>query len=205
METLSESAIQAVNLLPPPDLRESYWWKPRTIAVLNPPTPGDRVQESFLPQLLAAFGAQGHTVLPQPNGTVHLMLAFSDLPESDDPPAQRVPERHLPLALTMMRDYGLSKRPEHLVLFLTVSRRLSQMPHRQVLELARTVMGRIGVPKVVFLSGNRQTGQLDEATFCTMEGGHPSDATEIANRLRDRLVTACCARDVGNEYEVVPN
>ncbi|HEX9074144.1 MAG TPA: hypothetical protein VF932_00110 [Anaerolineae bacterium] len=205
METLSGSAVQAVNLLPPPDLRESYWWKPRTIAVLNPPTPGDRVQESFLPQLLAAFAAQGHTVLPEPNGTVHLMLAFFDLAESNDPLVERVPERHLPLALTMMRDYGLSKRPENLVLFLTVSRRLSPMPHRQVLELARTVMGRIGVPKVVFLSGNRETGRLDEATFCTMEGGHPSDATDIANRLRDRLVTACCARDVGNEYEVVPN
>lgn len=205
MQTLAVSGPESPALLPPSDLRESYWWKPRTFAVLNPPIAGDRVQETFLPQLLAAIQAQGHTVLSEPTGTVNMMLAFHEIPEADRPLAERIPERHLPLALTIMRDYGLKRRPENLILVVTVHERMSQMPHADVVNITRRVMARIGVPKVVFLSGDRQTGRLDEATFCTMEGGHPTDTKDIANRLRDRLVTACCAREVGNDYEIVEN
>ncbi len=205
MQTFAVPGPESTTLLPPSDLRESYWWKPRTFAVLNPPIAGDRVQETFLPQLLAAIAAQGHTVLPKPTGTVNLMLAFYDLPESDAPLAERIPERHLPLGLTIMRDYGLQKRPENLVLMVTVRERLSQMPHTDVVNITRHLMARIGVPKVVYLTGDRQTGRLDEATFCTMEGGHPTDTKDIANRLRDRLVTASCAREVGNDYEFIEN
>ena len=146
----------------PSDLRVCSWFQPRTVGVLTQPSPGDRVQEQVLPELRAAFAEQGHSVLSQPTGTVHLMLAFYEIPDSVVPLPQRIPERSLPLALTLMRDYGLSKRPENLVTLVTIRERLSALPHMQVLEIARGTMARIGTPKIVFLSGDRNTGHLDE-------------------------------------------
>jgi hypothetical protein len=195
-----------ISILPPAfDLRKCSWFRPRTVSVLNNPDPGDRVQQELLPQLLDAFRAQGHTVLNHPEGTVNLMLAFQPTLGDGVPLPERIPERRLPFALTLMRDYGLSKRPENLVTFLTIPERLSTWSHLSVVEMMRTAAARIGTPKIVFLSGDVLTGRLNEATFCTLEGGHPTDTTDIVIRLRDRLVSAACARDVGNDYEVIEN
>ncbi len=195
-----------ISVLPPAfDLRQCSWFRPRTVSVLNAPDPADRVQQEFLPQLLQAFREQGHTVFDRPEGTVNLMLAFEPkLDESISLP-QRIPERRLPFALTLMRDHGLSKRPDNLVTFVTIPERLSTWSHLDVVEMMRTAAARIGTPKIVFLSGDSTTGRLDEATFCTLEGGHPAETMEIVTRLRDRLVSASCARDVGNDYEIVEN
>ena len=205
MPPLSETVQTRESLSLPENLRECYWWKPLSIAVLNPPVEGDRVQEELMPSLLNAFAEQGHSVLDKPAGPVSLMLGSYDIPDSEAPLPQRIPERHLPLVLTMMRDYSLKKRPENLVVFVTIRERLSEWPHARAIEIARTAMARIGSPKVVFLSGDRHSGQLYEATYCTLEGGHPTDAKDIVLKLRDRLVSAACARDVGNDYDVVDN
>lgn len=201
---ISPSVLPDVQL-PRADLRECNWWVPRTIAVLGKPVEGDRVQEQFLPQLLAAFEKQGHAVLTQPSGFVNLMLGFYDIPEGDEPLIDRIQERSMPFGLTLMREYGLKKRPENLVLMVTVHERLSTFTHTQAIEAARTVAARIGTPKVVFLSGDRKTGRLDEATYCTLEGGHPTDTTDIAGKLCDRLISMACAREVGGDYRVVEN
>ncbi len=202
---LSEKAAIPENLALPGDLRECKWWRPRTIAVLNEPSKSDLMQRQMLPKLMAAFAEQGHHVLSQPTGLVHLMLAFEDLQALDQPLPERIPERHLPLALTLMREYGLERRPENLIVFVSISERLSTWPHAQVVEMARTASARIGTPKIVFLSGDRRTGDLYEATYCTLEGGHPTDTKDIIATLRDRLVSAACAREVGNDYEIVEN
>ncbi|MFF9687919.1 hypothetical protein [Streptomyces sp. NPDC014623] len=56
--------------------------------------------------------------------------------------------------------------------------------------------------KVVFVSrGN--AGRVREVTLCTMEGGHPTEVSDIADRMRDRLVTAACARQVAEDYDIV--
>ena len=193
---------------PPADLRETPWFAPRTISILNPPVAGDQVQENLLPKLIEAFREQGHTVLEEPNGNVNLMLGFYDVPDTDEPLVDRIPERQLPLVLTMMRDYKLARRPENVVLFLTIRERPSEMKHKQVIELSRTAMARAGSPKIVFLSGDRNTGELWETTYTTMEGGHPSDKAEerdVVTMLRDRLVAMSCARDVGADYIVKEN
>ncbi len=189
----------------PKDLRECSWYSPRTVGVLNRPAADDLVQQKFLGQLLDAFRQQGHTVIEDPKGAVNLMLAFFDISEDKRPIVDRIPERELPLALSIMREYGLSKRPDNLVGFVTIRERLHDVPHTEVIEAARTTMARLGVPKVIFLSGNRKTGELYEATYNTLEGGHPTDTQDIAFRLRDRLVSAACAREVGADYEVVEN
>ncbi len=193
---------------PPADLRKTPWFAPRTISILNPPVAGDKVQENLLPKLIEAFREQGHTVLEEPNGNVNLMLGFYDVPDTDEPLVDRIPERQLPLVLTMMRDYKLARRPENVVLFLTIRERPSEMKHKQVIELSRTAMARAGSPKIVFLSGDRNTGELWETTYTTMEGGHPSDKAEerdVVTMLRDRLVAMSCARDVGADYIVKEN
>jgi hypothetical protein len=188
------------------DLRETPWFQPRTISILNQPIPGDKVQENLLPQLIESFRAQGHTVVEHPDGDVNLMLAFYDVPEGDAPAMDRIPERALPLALTLMREYKLARRPENLVVFVTLRERPSQMKHTEVIDLSRTTMARVGAPKVVFLSGDRATGDLWEATYTTLEGGHPSDKAEerdLVPFLRDRLISMACARDVGADYIVL--
>ena len=191
--------------VPRADLRECAWWQPRTIAVLGEPAPDDQVQRRLLPQLLDAFRAQGHDVLAQPSGAVNLMLAFYDVPDTAAPLADRIYERHMPLGLTLMREFGLKKRPDNLVVLMTIHERLSEWPHIQVIELARLAAARAGTPKVVFLSGDRATGQLDEATYCTLEGGHPTDSTDIPQKLCDRLISMSCAHDVGGDYRVLDN
>lgn len=201
---ISPSFIPNVEL-PRENLHECGWWQPRTISILGAPCAGDRVQEQFLPQLLSAFEKQGHVIVSPPSGAVNLMLAFYDIPDTDAPLVERIQERPLPFGLTLMREYGLKKRPENLVLLVTIRERLSALPHVQVIELARTVAARIGSPKVVFLSGDRKTGRLDESTYCTLEGGHPTDTTDIPARLCDRLVSMACARDVGGDYRIVEN
>jgi hypothetical protein len=194
--------------IPRTDLRETPWFQPRTISILNAPTPGDQVQERLLPALIDAFREQGHTVLEQPDGNVNLMIGFYDVPDTDAPLLERIPERPLPLALTLMREYKLARRPDNLVLFLTIRERPSTMKHKQMIELSRTAMARSGSPKIVFLSGDRNTGELWETTYTTLEGGHPTDKVEerdVVTMLRDRLISMACARDVGADYIVLDN
>lgn len=193
---------------PRADLRDAPWFAPRTISILNQPVEGDKVQAELLPKLIESFREQGHTVLEEPDGNVNLMLGFYEVPDTDEPLTERIPERQLPLVLTMMRDYKLSRRPENVVLFLTIRERPSEMKHKEVIELSRTAMARAGSPKIVFLSGDRNTGELWETTYTTMEGGHPSDKAEerdIVTMLRDRLIAMSCARDVGADYIVKEN
>src|SRR5574341_996642 len=147
MPSFSIDAKMSSRLDMPADLRECSWFRPRTVAVLNQPALGDLVQQQFLPKLLAAFEEQGHSIIANPTGTVNLMLSFYDAPDTDVPLLERVPERPLPLALSLMREFGLSKRPENLVTFVTIHEHLRDMPHAQVLEIARTTMARIGTPK----------------------------------------------------------
>jgi hypothetical protein len=137
---------------------------------------------------------------------VNLMIGFYEIPSSDEPLLDRIPERPLPMALTLMREYKLARRPDNLVLFLTIRERPSEMPHKQVIEISRTAMARAGTPKVVFLSGDRATGELWETTYTTLEGGHPTDKAEerdVVKMLRDRLISMACARDVGADYIVL--
>jgi hypothetical protein len=204
---LITSAPELASLqFPRADLRETPWFAPRTISILNKPIEGDQVQAKLLPKLIQAFRAQGHTVLEHADGNVNLMIGFYDVPDTDAPLLERIPERELPLALTIMREYKLARRPDNLVLFLTIRERPSEMKHMQVVELSRTAMARSGSPKVVFLSGDRKTGELWETTYTTLEGGHPSDRAEerdVVAMLRDRLISMACARDVGADYIVV--
>ncbi|MGA2819503.1 MAG: hypothetical protein ABSF61_02435 [Anaerolineales bacterium] len=198
----NRSIASDFSIAPPRDLRDCPWWKPKTVSLVGSIPAQDRILQRFVPQLLQSFREQGHEVLPKSDGGVNLLLSFGNIPDGSSPTAERVPERDLPLALTLMREFGLKRRPDNLVLLVSIPERLSTRPHLEVAELARLAMARMGSPKMVFLSGDRETGNLFETTFCTLEGGHPSDTQQLAERLRDRLVTSASAKEIGADYEV---
>lgn len=190
-------------MAPEDDLRACPWWRPLTVSLVSDPPAGDRALSAFLPSLLEAFRSQGHRVLQRAEGRVHLMLGFAEVPDGRAPLRERIPARETPLALALVREFGLPRRPENLVVLMTVQERLGDRPHVEVVEAARTAMARVGAPKVVFLSVDRRAGTVLEATYCTLEGGHPTDRERIAERLRDRLVTMASAVEVGGRYEVL--
>jgi hypothetical protein len=192
-------------IAPRRDLRECPWWRPLTVSLVGRPSEDDRVLTQFLPRLIQAFRDQGHRVLEGADGNVELMLGFAEIPDGDEPLVRRIPERETPLALALLREFGLSRRPENLVVLASTSEPLSGRPHMEVVEAARAAMARIGTPKMVFVTGDRGSGAVLETTYCTMEGGHPTDPENHVERLRDRLVTMACATEVGGRYEVVPD
>lgn len=191
-----------------PDLRQCFWWRPVTVAVVG--EPADEAQRRLAEGLLAAFAEGGHQVVPEPSelaDRVDVMLAFYPVPDSEAPLLDRVPERRWPLGLDLIREYNLKKRPENLITVVTVRERLSGLPHTEVLEVARRTAGRIGTPRVVFVSGDPGSGRVDEVTLCTLEGGHPTIAGEdwafLVGDLANRLVALACAKEVGGQYRVV--
>jgi hypothetical protein len=200
-----EGTVQDFAIAPRRDLRECPWWRPLTVSLVGRPREDDRILGSFLPSLLEAFRDQGHRVLDRADGDVELMLGFSEVPDGDEPLVRRIPERETPLALALLREFGLSRRPENLVVLASTADRLAERAHMEIVEAARAAMARIGTPKVVFVTGDRATGEVVETTYCTMEGGHPTDVEDHAALLRDRLVTMACATEVGGRYEVVPD
>jgi len=190
------------------DLRQCFWWRPVTVAVVG--EPADEAQRRLAEGLLAAFEEGGHQVVPEPGelaDRVDVMLAFYSVPDSDAPLLERVPERKWPLGLDLIREYDLQKRPENLITLVTVRERLSALSHTEVLEIARSTAGRIGTPRVVFVTGDPRSGRVDEVTLCTLEGGHPTIAGEdwafMVRDLANRLVALACAREVGGQYRVV--
>lgn len=199
---MGRRAVPDFDVEPCEEIRECSWFRPLTVQVVGEPAPDDLLLKRFIGDLLAGFRSQGHSVLDASPGDVDLLLACEEIPDGPEPLRDRVRERPVPLALALMREYRLTRRPEHLVALVSLRERLGEMPHAEVVESARCVMARIGTPKVVFVSGSR-TGVVEEATYCTLEGGHPTDPVAVADRVRDRLVTAACAREVGGVFDFV--
>jgi hypothetical protein len=154
-----------LDLAPVGDLRACPWWRPRTVALVGRPP---RDAAPFVDELLDAFRAHGHTVVAEPSGHEHIILAFAETPNGEAPLTDRIPERKLPLAVSLIREHGLARRPENLVVLTTVPERLSELEHMETVMAARVAMARFGAPKAVFLTMRR--GRVREATYCTLEG-----------------------------------
>jgi hypothetical protein len=183
-------------------LEDCPWFRPCRIAI-GPAPPGDRVLEALLPRLETAFQEQGHTVVARPDADTDITLACAEIPQGSQPLAERIPERERPLLVEVAAQAGLRRRPENLITLVTVTEDVGEWPHTEVVEVARRAMARLGTPKLVFCVGDTATGDLRATVLCTLEGGHPTDRDRIAERLRDRLVAAACAREVTGRYEVV--
>lgn len=154
---------------------------------------------AFRAQLLESFRRQGHVITTTRDASIDLLIDATHVRSGQEPLALRVPERTEPLMLTMMRDYQLARRPDNLVVLVGTDEPLRSWSHADVVATARVVMARIGSPKVIFVAG---TGPF-EITYCTLEGGHPTETTTNTEGLRDRLVSSACAREVGGRFDIV--
>ncbi|MGW5604398.1 hypothetical protein ACWEWL_35640 [Streptomyces rochei] len=179
---------------------ELPWWRPLLVQFAGTPHPDDTALGVFVRQLAAAFEEQGHTVVESSHGDVDLLLIVTHVPPGPQPLPERVPEESPPLSARVCGDLGLRVGSRRTVVLGQVPERLAGRRHAEVVEIGRTVMGRTAAPRVVLVNGDGR-----EATLFTLEGGHPTETDRIADRIRDRLVTAACARDVGDQYDVVPD
>jgi hypothetical protein len=178
------------------DIRTCAWWRPCTVALLPR---ADGPAAGFLRRLGAALRDHGHRVHDEPVEGADVFVATATIPDGRGPLQDRIPELARPLLFETTR--GLRRRPADFITAVAVGERLSAWPHAELVETARAAMARLGTPKVVFVTVDR-AGVVTEATTCTMEGGHPTDRERIPERVRDRIVTAACAREVGGRYRV---
>ncbi|WP_093796857.1 hypothetical protein [Streptomyces sp. Wb2n-11] len=179
-------------------LDELPWWRPLVVQVAGQAHPEDSALGVFVRQLGAAFEEQGHTVVESSHGDVDLLLIVTHIPNGPGPLCERVPEQSPPLSARTCAELGLRVGSRRTVVIAQVPEHLADLRHTQVVEIGRTVMARTAAPRVVLVNRDRR-----EATLFTMEGGHPTETGDLADRIRDRLVTAACARDVGDRYDVV--
>ncbi|MFJ8694165.1 hypothetical protein [Streptomyces roseolilacinus] len=185
------------------DVTACSWWRPCSVQLIGEVPAGQQALRAFLDRLIASFEDQGHTVLDRSHGDVDLLLMCGHVPEGPRPLRERIPENYPPLSAMLRQRHGLRRNPRHVVAVVEVPEHLSTLPHAEVVAAARTAMGRLGAAKVLFVSRGDAPGQVREVTLCTMEGGHPTEVDGIADRVRDRLVTAACARQVAEEYDTV--
>lgn len=185
------------------DLTACGWWRPCTVQVIGEVPAGQQALRAFLDRLVASFEFQGHAVFDRSHGDVDLMLMCGQVLDGPQPLRDRIPENYPPLSASLRQRHGLRRNPRHVVAVVEVPERLSALPHAEVVVIARTAMGRLGAAKILFVTRGDVPGHVQEVTFCNMEGGHPSEVDDIADRMRDRLVTAACAHEVAEDYDTV--
>ncbi|MFE1775462.1 hypothetical protein [Streptomyces sp. NPDC059008] len=191
---------------PPHDLSALPWWRPLLVQAVGLGEHAGPTLAAFGRQLLTAFEEQGHTVMQHSRGDIDLLLVAVGIPDGPGPLRERLPEQMPPVAVAACQEHGLRVGSRQVVVLAEIPERLSLLPHADVVETARTAMARTAAPKILFVTRGDRPGQITEVTFCTMEGGHPTEtAPQVADRMRDRLVAAACARDISDAYEVVPD
>ncbi|GGQ46346.1 hypothetical protein ACFFKE_27955 [Streptomyces mutabilis] len=179
-------------------LDELPWWRPLVVQLAGQAHPDDTTLGLFVRQLTAAFEEQGHTVVESSHGDVDLLLIVTHIPTGSEPLRERVQEQSPPLSARTCTELGLRVGSRQTVVLAQIPEHLADRRHTEVVDIGRTVMARTAAPRVVLVNRDGQ-----EATLFTMEGGHPTETQDLADRIRDRLVTAACARDVGDRYDVV--
>jgi hypothetical protein len=154
--------------------------------------------DEFQSELLDSFRHQGHSIVTTSEAHIDLLIDNVTIPDGPEPLELRIQERSQPLMLSVTKDYQLKRRPHNLVVLVGVDESLGSWSHVDVVSTARVVMGRIGTFKVVFVSGSG----ADEVTYCTLEGGHPTETHDRVDGLRDRLVASASAREIGGQFDV---
>ncbi|WP_438297210.1 hypothetical protein [Streptomyces sp. HUAS TT7] len=203
---MTDTSLSPAASAPLHDLSALPWWRPLLVQAVGLDEEAGPTLAAFGRQLLTAFEEQGHTVMQHSHGDVDLLLVAARIPDGPAPLRDRLPERMPPLAVAACREHGLRVGSRQVVILAEIPERLSPLPHAQVVETARTAMARTAAPKILFVSRGDRPGQITEVTFCTMEGGHPTEtAPQAADRMRDRLVAAACARDICDAYQIVPD
>ncbi|MDE3107941.1 MAG: hypothetical protein KGJ42_07280, partial [Acidobacteriota bacterium] len=182
------------------DLRSCSWWRSLKVAFVGESRDLGTLGV-YQRQLRESFRQQGHVIVTTDYVDIDLLIDGVVIADGPKPLAERIPERAQPMMLSMVKDHQLKRRPHNLVTLVGVRESLLTWSHVDVVSTARVTMAKLGSPKIVFVSG----AAASEVTYCTLEGGHPTETIELVNGLRDRLVASACAREVGGLYDVTPD
>lgn len=193
----------AIDLAEPVDLRALPWWRPCRVGLATGLRSSPTVT-AFFEELSGAFVEQGHEI-GEFGTELDVLLVHIPVPDGEGGLLDRAIEQRPPLMVRMRKDGQIRGPVKHLVGVFVIDDALSEAKHAEVVQTARVVMARSGTPKALFLTPDAETGAIVEATLCTLEGGHPSDRDDIVRRVRDRLVSAACATEVGEHVEQVPD
>ncbi|MFE4663784.1 hypothetical protein ACFRI7_03020 [Streptomyces sp. NPDC056716] len=177
------------------------WWRPRAIWFVENDPPSSALS-AFLESLEATFERGGHRVRHAAASATDVALAVVRVREGSAPLSERVEEAATPLLLRMRRARGSLGNIAHSVAVVEVPERMSTMSHTEAVHTGRVLMARLGAPKVLVVTVDAASGEVTEATLCTMEGGHPSETENIAQGICDRLIAAACTREVAGRYDV---
>lgn len=184
------------------ELSRLDWWRPCGIRFVGEVPASSLAVAAFLEDLRAAFELQGHAVDGDETVKSDVTVACVEIPDGPEQLGRRIVEERYPLLMKLRKASARRGGIGHLVAVAEVPERLSTMSHVEVVQVARTLMSRAGAPKVLFVTRGELPGEVLEVTFCTMEGGHPSDRVEIAGRVCDRIITAACATEVAGRCDV---
>ncbi|GAA1958603.1 hypothetical protein [Catenulispora subtropica] len=190
------------------DLTALPWWR---VCRVDAVAPGEGPVPAFLEDLCKAFADQGHEV-GRPASVagagrrveLDVLLVHIAVPPGPGTLLDRVQEQYPPLMVNLRRTGDVRGGVRNLVGVFEVDEPLAGAEHLEVVQLARVLMARVGAPKTLFLYPDPETGQILEATLCTMEGGHPSVTRDIVRDIRDRLVAVACATEVNDRLDQVP-
>lgn len=183
------------------------WFRPVRVglALLEGIEALDPAQKDLLQGLETAFRQAGHTVQPHPTRDSDLILSFHSVPPGDAPLRERIVEVDPPLAVAVRDRYDLDGLHPNLIVAVTVTEDLRNLPHVEVEDLARLTMARIGSFKVLFIRVDPRSQTPEYYVFSTIEGGHPTvfrSNPHCFEELRDRLVTHACAQEAGGYRRV---
>jgi|GEM_PF-1053625 hypothetical protein len=190
------------------DLAALPWWR---ICRVDAVAPGQGAVQSFLDEVCKAFADQGHEV-GRPASVagagkrveLDVLLVHIPVPAGPGTLLDRVTEQYPPLMVSLRRTGDVRGGVRNLVGVFEVDEPLAGAKHLEVVQLARVLMARVGAPKTLFVYPDPETGEILEATLCTMEGGHPSVTTDIVRDIRDRLVAVACATEVNDRLDRIP-
>lgn len=191
------------------DLAALPWWR---ICRVDAVAPGQGAVQSFLDEVCKAFADQGHEV-GRPASVagvgkrveLDVLLVHIPVPAGPGTLLDRVTEQYPPLMVSLRRTGDVRGGVRNLVGVFEVDEPLAGAKHLEVVQLARVLMARVGAPKTLFVYPDPETGEILEATLCTMEGGHPSVTTDIVRDIRDRLVAVACATEVNDRLDRIPD
>lgn len=171
-----------------------WWFRPVQIDFDLPDgEPSNLEHQRLMYELSTSLKEQGHPVPGRPSKDSEMIIGFHDLPEASSPLMERIEEIGA-RALEASRRYDANALLKNYTLVISTNEDVSRMPKREMENVARAMMTRLGALKIVMINP-------EDITLATMEGGLGGESRNdplAIHKIRDRLVTHACAKDAGS-------
>lgn len=194
-DLLLEQARTAVR-----SIEKCWWFRPVRIDFDLPDgEPSSLEHRRLMYELSASMRNQGHPEPGRPSKDSEMIIGFHDLPEGSAPLLERIAEIEAQ-GLEASRRYATNALLRNYTLVVSSNEDVSRMPKREMENVARALMARLGALKIIMINPG-------DITLATMEGGLGGELRNdplAIGKIRDRLVTHACAKDAGS-FEPVEN